>query len=366
MLLKDKLDGINRFTYEVVKRLVTSNPQHTFYFLFDRAYDRSFVFSSNVVPIVLFPQARHPFLYIWWFEWSVKNWLNKNKIDVFLSPDGFLSLGAKCKQIPVMHDLNFEHLPDILPWLTSKYYNYFFPKFAKKAARIVTISQFSKQDIASTYNISSDLIDVSCNGISEKFKPASLQNQGAFDQKYTSGHPYFICVGSIHKRKNPEGTIVAFKQVLAQFPDYRLVFAGGNYWGVEFLDALLKDKELKEKVVFTGRIDDDELVAGLSGATAMVYPSVFEGFGIPVLEAFACETPVITSYTTSLPEVAGDAAILVDPLEVDEIASAMLSLIHHPEKRKEMIAKGIGQAKLFSWDKAAGVVQQTIQKVLGV
>ena len=153
LLIREKLEGIGQFSYETLKIITIQNPNVHFYFLFDRDFDDEFIFGENITPIVLSPKARHPLLFVWWFEVEVAAILNKIKPDLFLSPDGYLSLRSNCKQLPVIHDINFEHFKGNLPWLVQKYYNYFFPRFAKKAIRIATVSEFSKNDIATTYSI---------------------------------------------------------------------------------------------------------------------------------------------------------------------------------------------------------------------
>jgi hypothetical protein len=153
LLLHNKLEGIGWFTYEIFKRMAENHPEHTFYFLFDRAYHPSFVFSKNVIPVVVSPQARHPLLYKIWFDISLKRALKKIKPDVFISPDGYLSLTTDVPQINVIHDLNFEHYPNAMPAPSLKYYKKYFPLFAKKAKHIVTVSEYSKQDIVTTYTI---------------------------------------------------------------------------------------------------------------------------------------------------------------------------------------------------------------------
>lgn len=144
LLVKNKLEGIGWFSYETLKRITTQHPEHEFYFIFDRKHSDDFIFSDNVTPIELFPQARHPFLYYLWFEFSMPRLLKKLKPDLFLSPDGYLSLKSKIKSLVVFHDLNFEHYPEDIPWLERKNYKYFFPRYAKKADRIATVSEYSK------------------------------------------------------------------------------------------------------------------------------------------------------------------------------------------------------------------------------
>ena len=147
------MEGFGWYTYEIVKRMVEKHPEHTFLFFFDRPYEQQFIFAENVEPIVLSPAARHPFLFVWWFEVAVASALKKHKADVFFSPDGYLSLRTTIPQVAVIHDLNFEHYPKDVPWLVRKYYNYFFPRFARKAAHIITVSETSKQDIIQQYSI---------------------------------------------------------------------------------------------------------------------------------------------------------------------------------------------------------------------
>ncbi|HPB25791.1 MAG TPA: hypothetical protein PLE11_08500, partial [Bacteroidales bacterium] len=133
LLLDNRLEGIGWFTFETLRRIVTAHPEHTFYIIFDRPYHKKFIFSDNVVPVVVGPQARHPLLFYLWFEFSVPRVLKRIKADVFLSPDGYGSLRCRVQQLLVMHDLNFEHYPKDLPWIISRYYRYFFPRFARKA-----------------------------------------------------------------------------------------------------------------------------------------------------------------------------------------------------------------------------------------
>ena len=164
LLLKNKLEGICWYTFEIVKQLVQQHPEHEFYFLFDRSFHPDFVFAKNVTPIILSPQSRHPFLWYLWFEFSVPKFLKKNNIDLFFSPDGYLSLNTNVKTLLTIHDLNFEHFPEQLPFLTRKYYQYFTPKFCKKADAIITVSQQSKKDIVKQYRIESSKISAIYNG----------------------------------------------------------------------------------------------------------------------------------------------------------------------------------------------------------
>ena len=192
LLLKNRLEGIGWFSYQTLKRITEANKDVHFVFIFDRPYCEEFIFSDNITPIIVSPQARHPFLYYAWLEFGVKSTLNGLKPDLFLSPDGFLSLGAKCKQLPVIHDINFLHNPKDTKLLTRRYYNYFFPKFAQKASRIATVSEFSKKDISDNYKISPDKIDVVYNGINSSFGPVSENVKTETKKRFSDGKDYFL------------------------------------------------------------------------------------------------------------------------------------------------------------------------------
>lgn len=365
ILLKDRLEGMGWFAYQTLKEITTKNPDVHFVFLFDRNFNEEFIFSDNITPLILSPQARHPFLYYAWFQHSVKGLLNKMQPDLFLSPDGFLSLGAKCKQLPVIHDINFLHHPQDSKWLTAKYYNYYFPKFAKEATRIATVSEYSKHDIAKNYGINEEKIDVVYNGINSFFKPLDEVSKQQTKQKYTAGKDYFINVGSLHPRKNIPNLIRAFSLFKKESnSDLKLVLAGPNYWGVSEVHKVISETNLKDDVIFTGRLADEELNLVLGSAFALTFVPYYEGFGIPLIEAMQTNVPIITSNVTSMPEIAGDAALLINPLEVVDIKNAMMQLLEKPELRADMILKGSSQKQKFSWEKSADLLWRSVLKTV--
>ncbi len=365
LLIKNRLEGMGWFSYETLKRITRDHPEDHFIFLFDRDFDEEFVFSENVTPLVLSPQARHPFLFYWWFEVSVANFLNRFKPDLFLSPDGYMSLNGKCKQLAVIHDLSFAHYPKDVSWIVRKYYNYFFPKFAKKATRIATVSEFSKQDLITTYGIASSNIDLVFNGCNPIYEPISEDLKTITRQSFTEGAPYFLFVGALHPRKNISRLFEAFDQFkAASSSDLKLVIVGEKYrWTSEIKHTYLGMKNRKD-VVFTGRLSAEELKNVLGSALALTYVPYFEGFGIPILEAMNCDTPVITSNVTSMPEVAGDAALLCDPFSVESISAAMLSIYSDLELRNELIRKGRKRKLDFSWDASAKALWTSIEKAV--
>ncbi|MBA3680429.1 MAG: glycosyltransferase family 4 protein [Bacteroidetes bacterium] len=353
------------FAYQTLKQITAKNPDVHFVFVFDRNFNEDFIFADNVTPLVLSPQARHPFLYYAWFQHSVKGLLNKMQPDLFLSPDGFLSLGAKCKQLPVIHDINFLHHPQDSKWLTSKYYNYYFPKFAKEASRIATVSEYSKQDIVKNYGINADKIDVVYNGINSFFKPVDEAAKLQTKQKYTAGKNYFVNVGSLHPRKNITNLIRAFSLFKKESgSDLKLVLAGPHYWGLSEIHKIIIETNLKEEIVFTGRLADEDLNLVLGSAMALTFVPYYEGFGIPLVEAMQAQVPIISSKVTSMPEIAGEAAVYVDPLEVNDIKNAMLQIHKDPQLRESLINKGNLQKQKFSWEKSADLLWQSALKTV--
>ncbi len=349
-LIKNKLEGIGLFTYESLKHITQTHPDIEFHFLFDRPFDPEFIFGENVKPVVLFPQARHPFLWYWWFEISVKNWLKKNKPDLFLSTDGYCCLGTDVPQVMVIHDLAYEHFSDHVYGLATRYYRYFMPRYAKKASRIATVSEFSKSDIITIYHIAPAKIDVVYNGAKEVYKPVSDAIKQQIKATYTNGSNYFVYVGSIHPRKNVKNLLLAFEQFKTETKsDFKLLIVGRKAWDFEEVDATHNQMRFNEDVKFLGHRHPADLANIVASAYAMVYVSLFEGFGIPIIEAMSCEVPVITSNTTSMPEAAGDAALLVNPLSIEEIAGAMTKLALDNLLRDDLIAKGKVQIKNFSW-----------------
>lgn len=365
LLLKNKLEGIGWFTYETLKRITQQHKEFQFYFIFDRKFSDEFIFSDNITPVVVAPQARHPFLYYLWFEHSLPKVFKKIKPDLFFSPDGYLSLASDVKSMCVFHDLNFEHYPRDLPYLERKNYKYFFPKYALKAARVATVSEYSKQDIVKQYHISPDKIDVVYNGANEGFKPLGETEQQKIREKYTDGKPYFIFVSALHPRKNLVNLFKAFDDFKEQKSSaIKLMIVGEKMWWTKEIEQAYESMKYKEEVIFSGRLVFSELQSALASALALTYVSYFEGFGIPIVEAFYSGTPVITSNVTSMPEVAGDAALLIDPFSVQSITEAMLKVSSDEVFRNSLIEKGKKRSENFTWQKSADRLWASIEKVL--
>jgi glycosyltransferase involved in cell wall biosynthesis len=367
LLIAGKMDGIGWFTYETIKRITQNHPQHTFYLIFDRKPSETFRFAQNVEFIVLSPQARHPLLWFLRFEILLPFLIKKYKADVFVTPDGWMSHGISIPCVQVIHDLNFIHYPKDTPFLTRKYYSILFPRYARRAKQLVTVSEYSKQDIVKTLGVSADKIDVAYNGCNSVFKQSDAASQYHTRQKYTQGTPYFLYVGAIIPRKNIARLLQAFDLFKEQDSQHtKLIMVGNCKWWTPQINDAYQSMKYRHDVIFTGRLEAEQLNELYGASLALTFVPYFEGFGIPILEAFNAGTAVITSNVTSMPEVAGDAALLVDPFSVGSITKAMIDISTNAELRKRLIAASQERAKLFSWDNTARVLWEAIEKAAGI
>jgi glycosyltransferase involved in cell wall biosynthesis len=365
LLLPGRLDGMGWFTYHTLRNLTHKHPEVEWHFIFDRPWQEEMIFTDRVQPVKAWPQARHPFLYYLWFEWSIPKVLKRIQADLFLSPDGYLSLSADTPQLAVMHDLNFEHYPHDLPWLTRNYYRHYFPKFAHKAARVATVSEFSKTDIARCYSIDPSKIDVVYNGVNELYQPLPETEKEKVRHEFSSGSPYFLFVGMLHQRKNIANLLRAFDDFRSrQETSIKLMIVGHRKWWTDEMESVYQAMSFRDEVIFLGRLPVETLVRVTAAARVMMYASTFEGFGVPIIEAMRCGVPVITSEVTSMPEVSGGAALLVDPFSVSSISKAMTELTSNDELYEMLAAKGQLRSREFSWDRTSELLWNSIEKCL--
>lgn len=364
-LLNDYLEGYGYFIYETFKRITAAHPGHEFIFIFDRPYDEQFVFGSNVKAVVTGPPARHPLLWKLWYDIKVPVLLRKYKADVFVSCDGFCSLGTKVPQCLVLHDLAFLHYPSFIPKSQLLYYKRYTPRMLAKAKVIATVSAFSKKDIISQYGTAADKINIVYSAAKEIFQPLTNEEKQAARTKYTSGKEYFVYTGAIHPRKNLVNLLKAFSLFKKrQQSSMKLVLAGRLAWKYDSFVKNLKTYKYRDDVVMTGYVNEEEIRKLVGAAYAMVYPSLFEGFGVPVLEAMQCDVPVITSLDSSMQEIANEAALYADPESPADIAEKMMLLYKDEKLRSQLIEKGRVTGKQYSWDLSAERLWMSIEKAM--
>lgn len=363
-LILGKLEGIGTYTNEVLRRLVKEMPDVEFHFLFDRPWSEEFIYADNVIPHQIGFPARHPFLWYLWFEFSVNKWLKNNKMDLFLSPDSFLSLKTTTPSFLVMHDLAFEHFPEHITFLVRNYYKYFFPKYAQKAETIFAVSKFTKQDIIEKYKIKEDKIELAYCGVSEVYKPLTLAEKLIIRKELTNSQAYYICIGSLNPRKNIIKAVEAFNLFKSKNKDYKhkLVIVGAKAWKSNLLFDTIEDSKFKEDIFLTGHLEPKKLAKYLAAAEALIFPSLFEGFGIPIIEAYKCQIPVITSNVSSTKEIGEEAAILINPENVKEICAAMVLIQQKEFNFAAFISEGQKKLEIYNWDRTSEIIKEKIVK----
>jgi glycosyltransferase involved in cell wall biosynthesis len=260
---------------------------------------------------------------------------------------------APCPVVTTIHDLSFEHLPETFKRRSRAQLRLTVRRTARKAALILTLSEFSRRDIIETYAVDPERVIVTPAAAPAHFKPvvdeAKLEK---VRERHGIGANYLLSLGSIQPRKNLTRLIEAFRWLRKSRPDDKppqLVIAGKRGWLDDEIFRTAQQDGLNESVKFVGYVPDEDLPALYSGALCFVYPSYFEGFGLPVLEAMQCGAPVIAGNQTSLPEVAGDAALLFDPFDTRALGEAIARVIDHSDYRAELRAKGLKRAAEFSW-----------------
>jgi glycosyltransferase involved in cell wall biosynthesis len=353
-LLPGKMEGYGYYIEEIFSRIALNHPEHQFYFLFDRSFDERFIYGANIQPFIIKPQARFSVAWNIWYNWMLPIVLKKIKADVFVSPDGFCSLRTKVPQCLVVHDLAFLHHPEFISKPHLNYYLKNTGKFLKKSKVIVTVSEYSKQDIIEQYKIDPAKIHVTYNASNSLFHELSYEEKEEVKAKYSAGCEYFIYTGSIHPRKNPINLLKAFSKFKKrQQSNMKLVFAGRLAWKTDEFIKLLSTFRFRNEVILTGYLDKNELAKLVASAYALVYPSFFEGFGVPPLEALQCAVPAIVSNNSAMPEVGGDAYLYIDPENPDDIAEKLMLIYKDEALRSRLIENGKRRVQLFSWDESA-------------
>jgi glycosyltransferase involved in cell wall biosynthesis len=246
-------------------------------------------------------------------------------------------------------------------------YHYWLPSAVQHVDKILTVSRNSKRDLGRCLGVPIERITVIPLAAGKQFQPLTESEVQPVLERLGINFPYILFVGSLEPRKNILRLLEAYDQILDWSSRWHLVVVGArNIWKSEPLGKFVEERNLQSLVHCPGYIPDDELPALYNGADLFVFPSLYEGFGLPVLESMACGTPVVTSNTSSLPEVAGDAALLVDSYNVEEIAGAMQLILSDAEFTSDLRSRGLERAKKFTWEKTASQTIAVYEQLLGV
>jgi glycosyltransferase involved in cell wall biosynthesis len=292
------------------------------------------------------------------------NWLT-GPIDLFHSPDFTLPpVRRGTRTLLTVHDLSFIRDPESATPVLRHYLNAVVPRSVARADHVLADSQATRADLVELYRTPAEKISVLYSGVHESFRPVTdPATLAAVRARYGLGDaPFVLAVGTLQPRKNYVRLIQAFAAISNLQPltsNLHLVIAGGKGWRYDAIFAEVEKLGLRDRVLFPGFVADADLPALYSAARVLAYPSIYEGFGLPMLEAMACGTPVVTSTASCMPEVAGDAALLVPPTDVDALAAALDRALTDEALRADLIAKGRARARQFSWAKSA-------QQLLGI
>jgi glycosyltransferase involved in cell wall biosynthesis len=292
----------------------------------------------------------------WWEQRRLARQVGKN--DLLWSPANSGPLAVE-RQIITLHDLAVLDHPE---WFTRVYvtwYRYLIPKLARRAKRVFTVSEYSRQRILKVLGLPEENVIVVPGGASLRFQPAAAAEIASLRTRYELENPYVVAVGTIERRKNLPRLLQAWKMASAEFPEVELLIAGGHGRAFRAVDLDV----LPRRTRLLGYVADSELPALYSGALALIFPSLYEGFGLPALEAMACGTPVIVSCAGALPEVVGEAGLYFDPHEVRQIAEALQSILSDPALRRELGQKGLQHARQFSWQSAAEQIYTILHQI---
>ncbi len=360
--MSEKGSGIGRVEIEIIKRLIEKLEEDKWeiHLFPGKETVINFKIKNNVIVYENLRKHNSTLKRSIWFSsyYSMKNRLNLFHSLDFLGP----SWKKGFKLIQTIHD--------IIPLIFSKEVSYkslfmckyIMPFMFKSADYILTFSQNTKNDLLKNYKIKDDKIKVVPLAGRDEFKKDIPEEKiEKVKKKYNIKKKYFIFTGTLEPKKNVVRIGKAFINIKKKYNDICLVFAGAKGWNVDELYEIAKDEK---DIIFTGFVPDEDLVPLVKGAFCSLFPSIYEGFGLPVLDAFNAGIPLITSNTSSIPEIAGDAAILIDPLSIEELENAMKIILENDGKRKELIEKGKKQAEKFSWDKTVAEIIKLYEKVM--
>ena len=298
-------------------------------------------------------------------RWTLGTELFPLRLDVLHSPDFIPPLWGARRYVITIHDLNFLHYPQFLTAASRRYYNDQIERAVRQADHILACSEATRADLIALLDVPPEKITVHLEGVDEAFRPLPNSEVETACQQLELPPGYLLFVGTFEPRKNIPGLLEAYRILLETQPEVPpLVLAGRRGWLYDEIYARAQALGLSERILWRENIPQALMPALYNGAATLVMPSFYEGFGLPPLEAMACGTPAVVANRSSLPEVVGDAGLLVNPDDPEDIAAGLNRLLADPELHRELSAKSIQRAATFTWQRTAEAVLQTYHRVL--
>ena len=363
-LLAQNVTGIGRYLRNFLISEVRERSPHTFV-VYGNQYT-SVDFSGSNVDVRIVPER----LTLWWDQALLSRSVRTDRLDVLFSPYDKGPCHVPCPLILTVHDLLFTVVSD-RTGIERILYNWAYVRYrkwmAERAALVITVSEHARRDIISIFGIPEDKICVVPNGVSEYYHP--IHDRSLVEdvkQKYGVTQSYILYIGNFKPHKNVRWLVEAYRALPDSLKEqYQLVLCGRRDHFRTDLEAYVRHLQIERRTTFVDFVSDGDMPVLYSGAEIFVFPSLYEGFGLPPLEAMACGTPVISSNATSLPEVIGDAGVLVDPRYPDRLAEAMTAVLTDAGLRRELGLKGLCRARMFSVDRIAKRLLQAIEEAGG-
>jgi glycosyltransferase involved in cell wall biosynthesis len=295
------------------------------------------------------------------WEQLVQPWvLHQIKADLVHEPVFIAPLLSTCPTVVTIHDLSFIRLPHLFQPAKRLYLTVMTRLSARRARRLIAVSAHTAAESVKLLGVPQERIDVIYHGVDPAFRPLPTSEVEAFRQRQGLPERFLLCVGTLEPRKNHTRLVEAFARIYNG--EIKLVLIGGKGWLYDELFARIKALELSDAVIFPGYVPNEELPLWYNAAAAFAYPSLYEGFGMPVLEAQACGTPVVTSTAPPLPETAGNAALLVDPYDIEALAASLSQLMGDETLQSELRERGLAHARQFTWARMARETARTYRR----
>lgn len=360
-LLPHTFTGFGRYIENFLGATNTRTAKHHF-IIYGNQHTRAIPQSANYTQKTIEEKNT-----LWWDHIALVKAMHQDALDLFFTPYDKTPFRAPCPVVMTIHDLLYQYVSD-LTGIKRTLYNILYRLqrgyMAHKATHILTVSEHSRQDIVKYYGLDASKITITHNAVSDRFHPhISKQKIESTQKKYGITSPYILNLNNFKPHKNPRGLIDAYAQLSPHIHQSTHLIIGGKHNAfTPSLRQHVETLELSHAIHFPGLIDDNDLPALYAGATLFVIPSFYEGFGIPPLEAMASGTPVISSHTTSLPEVVGDAALMFSPQNTPALTQAITQFLEDKSLRQTYIQKGLERAQLFTQENVAQKILNALEK----
>jgi len=371
VLIQGKYSGVEWYAIHLMESLFEIDQKNQYFLWYNQMREEpedlpSFDFSNVKKVFSFYPKKIIALSGVLFNYPKIDERVMPEKIDIFFTPFfHILPISSSCKKVTTIHDLSFEYYPEFFK-LKNKIFHKLAPrKEANTPEYIITDSESSRNDLISLYKVPKDKTTVIYPACGKEFKPITSKKKLAkVRDRYDLPEKFILQLGNIEPRKNHLATIHAFEKLKKEYnKDVRLVIAGKKAWRFRQVEKALFQPDSKDDIILTGYIDEKDKPALLSLAEVFVYPSFYEGFGIPVLEALACGTPVVASNNSSLSEVIGNAGFMVDAYKISELTLAIKELLEDKDLRKTLIERGFKQASKFSWKEGARQLLKVFEEI---